>query len=305
MEEKFFKITKEDVKLRLDVFLEKQLPTFTRSHLKNQIVNGEVLVNGKQVKAGYNLKPDDEVKLTINPPKEVNLTPQKLDIDIVYEDKDLVVVNKQQGLVVHPAVGNYDNTLVNALLYEVKNLSGINGVARPGIVHRLDKDTSGLILIAKNDVSHVSLSRQIQSKECKRFYIALLEGNLKDDSGVVKTYIARDKKNRLKMAVNINNAGKYAETHYRVLKRFIGYCLVEFELKTGRTHQIRVHANYLGHSVVGDKLYNSKTDKFKLKGQLLHAYKIIFSHPISNKLLEFSTALPEYFDNVINLLTEM
>jgi 23S rRNA pseudouridine1911/1915/1917 synthase len=233
MEEKVFVVTIDNQKLRLDVYLEKMLPVFSRSHIKNQIEKNEVFVNNKNVKAGYNLKVNDEVKILINPPKTLDLTPEDIKIDIVYEDDDLAVINKPQGMVVHPAVGNYNKTLVNALLYNIKNLSGINGVIRPGIVHRLDKDTSGLLVVAKNDAAHVNLSKQIQNKTCKRFYLALLEGVLKDDSGVITNYISRDLKNRLKMAVNKDNKGKIAQTLWNVVERFANYTLCEFELKTG------------------------------------------------------------------------
>lgn len=302
MEEKIFEINEQTQKQRLDVFLENTLGNFSRSHYKKSIENEEVLVNGKKVKAGYSLKIGDKVSVATLPPKKLNLEAQNIKLDIVYEDQDLAVINKPQGMVVHPAVGNFDGTLVNALLFNIKNLSGINGVIRPGIVHRLDKDTSGLIIIAKNDKAHVSLSKQIQTKECKRFYLALVHGNVKKHNGIIASYISRDKKNRLKMAVNFNNDGKSAETHYKVIKHYEKFTLCEFELKTGRTHQIRVHANYLGHSVVGDKLYGNLTDKFNLKGQLLHAYKISFRQPSTNEVLQFSVGLPEYFLNVTHSL---
>lgn len=300
MEEKVFEINDQLQKQRLDVFLESTLGNFSRSHYKKSIENGEVLVNGKKVKAGHFLKLGDKVTVSVQPPKQLNLAAQDIALDIIYEDNDLAVINKPQGMVVHPAAGNFEGTLVNALLFNIKNLSGINGVVRPGIVHRLDKDTSGLIIVAKNDRAHVSLSRQIQTKECKRFYMALVHGKLKNQSGVVTSYISRDKKNRLKMAVNFNQEGKFAETHYKVVKEFDKFSLCEFELKTGRTHQIRVHATYLGHSVVGDKLYGNVPDKFHLKGQLLHAYKLLFRQPSTNEHLEFRVPLPEYFLNVIN-----
>lgn len=300
MEEKVFEINDQLQKQRLDVFLESTLGNFSRSHYKKSIENGEVLVNDKKVKAGHFLKLGDKVTVSVQPPKQLNLAAQDIALDIIYEDNDLAVINKPQGMVVHPAAGNFEGTLVNALLFNIKNLSGINGVVRPGIVHRLDKDTSGLIIVAKNDRAHVSLSRQIQTKECKRFYMALVHGKLKNQSGVITSYISRDKKNRLKMAVNFSQEGKFAETHYKVVQEFDKFSLCEFELKTGRTHQIRVHATYLGHSVVGDKLYGNVPDKFHLKGQLLHAYKLLFRQPSTNEHLEFSVPLPEYFLNVIN-----
>ena len=203
-------------------------------------------------------------------------------------------------MVVHPANGNWDGTLVNALLYNIKDLSGINGEIRPGIVHRLDKDTSGLLVVAKNDFAHVALSKQIADKTCKRIYLALVIGNMPNDSGVVANYLGRDPKNILRYAV-VDNGGKYAETHYKVLTRYKDYSLVEFELKTGRTHQIRVHCKYLNHPIVGDDLYGGKS-KFKTDGQMLHAYKLSFYHPRTNKYMEFEAQLPEYFQKILSNL---
>lgn len=302
MEYKFI-VDKENEKQRLDIFLEKQLE-FSRSHIKKHIDEKLVFVNGKNVKAGYGLKLNDQIVVNIKKTKTLDLTPQNLQLDIVYEDKDYAVINKPQNMVVHPAVGNYDKTLVNGLLYEIKDLSSINGTIRPGIVHRLDKDTSGLIVIAKNDFAHLNLSKQIQEKTCKRYYLALLEGELKTESGEIKNYLIRDPKNRLKIKVNNVEVGKFAHSIYKVVKRYKGYTLVEFELKTGRTHQIRVHANYIGHSVVGDKLYNSKKDKFNLQGQLLHAYKLEFYKPSNNEFVSYQIDLPDYFKKVLNSLTE-
>lgn len=297
-------VEQADSKTRLDTYIEKTHKEYTRSHYKKLIEDGQVKVNGKVVtKAGYSLSVNDNVNVNILPPKEISLKPAQMNLDIVYQDQDLAVINKPQGLVVHPAAGNYDNTLVNGLLYTIDNLSGINGEIRPGIVHRIDKDTSGLLLVAKNDKAHVELSKQIQNKTCKRHYMALLQGVLKKDSGVITTNIARDKKNRLKMAVCAENEGKYAETHFNVITRFNNYTLVEFELKTGRTHQIRVHANYINHPVVGDALYNPTKNKFNLNGQLLHAYKLSFVHPTSGKETVFEIKLPTYFEQVLRELS--
>ncbi len=294
-------IVKEEFnKMRLDSFLFKMDSSFTRSHYKNLITNGHVLVNNKKVKAGYELKTNDIVLIEKLPPKPLETKAENIPLNIVYEDDDLVVVNKEKGMVVHPANGNWEGTLVNALLYNVKNLSGINGVIRPGIVHRLDKDTSGLLVVAKNDFAHVELSKQIANKTCKRIYLALLIGNLKEDKGEIITNIARDPKNRLRFTV-VENGGKIAETHYKVIKRFKDYCLVEFELKTGRTHQIRVHSKYLNHPIVGDDLYGGKS-KFKTNGQMLHAYKLEFVHPRTHKLMQFECDLPEYFQKILQNL---
>ena len=295
-----YKVSEKDVKTRLDSFLYELDNSFTRSHYKNLIEEGHVLVNGKKVKAGYALKLNDVVSVEMIPARPIETLPQNIPLDIVYEDEDLAVINKPKGMVVHPANGNWDGTLVNALLYNIKDLSGINGEIRPGIVHRLDKDTSGLLVVAKNDFAHVALSKQIADKTCKRIYLALVIGNMPNDSGVVANYLGRDPKNRLRYAV-VDNGGKYAETHYKVLTRYKDYSLVEFELKTGRTHQIRVHCKYLNHPIVGDDLYGGKS-KFKTDGQMLHAYKLSFYHPRTNKYMEFEAQLPEYFQKILSNL---
>lgn len=294
-------VSSDFVGKRLDGFLLEQNSEFTRSHYKNLIVTGKVKVNGSAVKAGYNLKLGDQVTIEDFAPVPLKAEAEKIDLNIVYEDDDLVVVNKPKGMVVHPACGNWSGTLVNALLYNVKNLSGINGVIRPGIVHRLDKDTSGLLVVAKNDFAHVELSKQIANKTCKRIYLALLNGNLKNDSGVVINYLTRDPKNRLRYVTSETN-GKLAETHYTVMERFKDFCLVKFELKTGRTHQIRVHSKFLNHPIVGDELYGSPKSKFKVEGQLLHAYNLEFVHPRTNKVLSFLAPLPADFERVLNSL---
>lgn len=293
-------VKEEQNKTRLDAFLYEQDSSFTRSHYKNLIVDGKVLVNDKGVKAGYALKTGDVVKVEMLPPVPLETLPENIPLDIVYEDEYLAVINKPKGMVVHPANGNWEGTLVNALLYNIKDLSGINGVIRPGIVHRLDKDTSGLLVVAKNDFAHVELSKQLADKTCKRVYLALLHGNLKEDSGIIKNNLGRDSKNRLRFAV-VENGGKYAETHYKVLNRYREYCLVQFELKTGRTHQIRVHSKYLNHPIVGDDLYGGKS-KFKTDGQMLHAFKLCFVHPKTGKTMEFETELPDYFDKILQKL---
>lgn len=295
-----YKVGEKDVKNRLDSFLYELDNSFTRSHYKNLIEGGHVLVNSKKVKAGYALKLNDVVSVEMIPARPIETLPQNIPLDIVYEDEDLAVINKPKGMVVHPANGNWDGTLVNALLYNIKDLSGINGEIRPGIVHRLDKDTSGLLVVAKNDFAHVALSKQIADKTCKRIYLALVIGNMPNDSGVVANYLGRDPKNRLRYAV-VDNGGKYAETHYKVLTRYKDYSLVEFELKTGRTHQIRVHCKYLNHPIVGDDLYGGKS-KFKTDGQMLHAYKLSFYHPRTNKYMEFEAQLPEYFQKILSNL---
>lgn len=295
-----FKAESIDKDKRLDIFLLEKLKEFSRSHIKNLIDGGKVLLNGKKVKAGEKLSKDDLIEIEEIKPIEVQTKPEDIPIEIVYEDEDLAVVNKPQGMVVHAGAGNINGTLVNALLFKLKNLSGINGKLRPGIVHRLDKNTSGLLLIAKNDFAHNSLAKQISEKTCKRNYIALLQGNLNQDSGTIITNIARDKKHRTLMSVCPENEGKIAITDYKVLKHYNGYTLVEFSLKTGRTHQIRVHASRVLHRpIVGDKEYNPST---KIDGQLLHAYKIEFSQPRTNKRIEISISLPKYFEDILKKL---
>lgn len=295
------KVKDTDVQKRLDIYVS-ELLSCTRSNAKLHIDAGDVLLNGKIVKAGAIIKLNDEISIEIPEPKPNDVVPEDIDIDIVYQDKDLAVINKPQGMVVHPACGNQNGTLVNALLFKLDNLSGINGVIRPGIVHRLDKDTSGLLLIAKNDASHVDLAKQIEKKICKRKYLAVVCGNIKNDEGHIETYIGRDKKDRKKMAVQTDNSGKLAITNYKVLERFGRYTLVEFELKTGRTHQIRVHAKYIGNPVVGDETYGNKSKEFNLNGQLLHAYEITFIHPTTKEIMTFNAPLPKYFENVLNKL---
>ena len=285
---------------RLDVFLSGN-SGLTRNHIQKLIATGCVTVDGRVTnKASTSLKADSLVEAVLPEEIPLDIAPQDIPLDIVYEDGDLAVVNKPQGMTVHPANGVYEGTLVNALLYHVKDLSGINGVLRPGIVHRLDKDTSGLLVIAKNDVAHVELQRQIQQKECRRIYVALLEGTLKSDSGFVDQPIGRSKTDRKKM--DVVEGGRNALTYYTVLERFNGYTFVRFELKTGRTHQIRVHAKFLGHPVVGDKTYGYAKCKFNLDGQLLHAEKLIFTHPTTGQVLSFSAPIPSYFEKVLATL---
>ena len=288
-------VDEKSVGKRLDLFLSEMFSEFTRSHIKNLIEKGLVLVNGKVQKAGSLLKKDMLVSIEVQKPEKVSTEAEDIDFEIIYQDKDLAVINKPQVLVVHPCSSTKSGTLVNGLLYRIKDLSGINGELRPGIVHRLDKDTSGLLLIAKNDFAHVNLAEQIKNKSCHRNYLALLEGNLKNEEGKIETYIKRDPKDRKKMSVQSD--GRVAITDYKVLKRFDKTCLVEFSLQTGRTHQIRVHAKHLNHPVVGDKLYGKEVKG--LVGQLLHAYKIEFTHPRTGKIMKFEAKIPDYFENYL------
>ncbi|MBQ8908766.1 MAG: RluA family pseudouridine synthase [Clostridia bacterium] len=290
----FFIIDKENV--RLDNLVAEKLSQFTRSHIKQMIDDGKVTLNGKVVKAGAKGKIGDRVEYEIEEVKPLDAKAENVDFDIVYEDGDLLVINKPQGLVVHPCSSTKDGTLVNGLLYRVKDLSGINGVLRPGIVHRLDKNTSGLMIVAKNDAAHVSLAKQIKDKTCKRKYLALVNGHLKNDEGRIETYIERDKKDRKKMSVS--DKGKFAITNYKVLERYEKFDLVEFALQTGRTHQIRVHCKALGHTIVGDDVYG-KSEK-GLNGQLLHSYSLEFTHPRTNKNMQFEIGLPKHFQDYLS-----
>ena len=274
----------------------------TRSYVKKLFDSGHVLVDGKAAKAAQTVRVGQTVEITFPEAVQYAVRPEDIPVDVIYEDGDLAVVNKPQGMTVHIGNGNVDGTLVNALLFRLDSLSGINGVIRPGIVHRIDKDTSGLLVVAKNDKAHLSLSKQIEEKTCKRTYLALLEGNLKTDSGTVTTYIGRSPQDRVKMAVVSPDKGKLAVTQYSVEKRFEGYTLCRFDLQTGRTHQIRVHAKHLGHPVVGDKVYGIKKQKFKLNGQLLHAFRLTFVHPSTLQTMTFEAPLPDYFKEILDKL---
>lgn len=277
---------------RLDKTLKLIFEDKSRSYLTKCIEEGLVLVNGKQEKASYSVKTGDEICLEEKEEKNLDITPADLNLDIVYEDEDVAVVNKPKGLVVHPACGNHENTLVHGLLYELEDLSSINGTIRPGIVHRIDKDTTGLLMIAKNDKASLALTEQLKNHTCKRKYIALVYGTIIENKGKINAPIGRDKDDRKKMAVTAS--GKNAVTHFTVLKRFEGFTLVECQLETGRTHQIRVHFQYIGHPLVGDVTYGRR----KIigdQGQFLHAKIIGFHHPTTGEWMEFEAPLPEYF----------
>lgn len=297
---KKIKVTQENSGKRLDRFLCELFTDFSRSHIQNLIEKGQATCNGAVVKTGYKIKDGDEIEIEILPPEPLQAQPQQIDFDIVYQDDDLIVVNKPQGLVVHPCQSKKDGTLVNGLLAKISNLSGINGILRPGIVHRLDKDTAGLMLVAKNDFAHNALAQMIKDKEVKRKYLALLDGVVWDDSGKIQTFLARDKKDRKKYAVS--QQGKEAISLFEVKHRYQTATLVEFCLITGRTHQIRVHSAYIGHPVVGDKVYG-KADK-NLNGQLLFSYSLEFKHPKTGKVLKFELPLPDYFENYIKKLKD-
>lgn len=288
---------------RLDKYLSDKLEDMTRSYLKKLISDDKaVLVNGNPAKPNYKLKPGDIIELPVPEPLELEIKAENISLDIVYEDNDMLVVNKPQGMVVHPAAGNYTGTLVNALLYHCgDSLSGINGEKRPGIVHRIDKDTSGLLLVAKNDNAHQKLSSQIKEHSLTRAYKALVHGNIKQDSGRIDAPIGRHPSDRKKMTITDKNS-REAVTNFRVLERYGRYTFVECILETGRTHQIRVHMSKNGHPIVGDKTYGVKKEEFNLTGQLLHAYKVGFIHPVSGEYMEFVSELPDYYMNVLDRL---
>ena len=301
MEQYLFEI-QEEQQMRLDKYLSEQFPEQTRSYLQKLIKEGQVRVNGKSVKSGYQLSIGDEVSVSIPEPKELDVEPQKMDLDIIYEDEDVILVNKPKGMVVHPAPGHTSDTLVNGLLYHCKDhLSGINGVARPGIVHRIDRDTTGILIVCKNDMSHNSIAAQLKEHSINRRYRALVHGNIKEDQGTVEGPIGRHPVDRKKMAINERN-GKPAVTHYTVLERFGNYTLIECKLETGRTHQIRVHMTSIGHPLVGDEVYGPAKSPFKLQGQCLHAMVLGFVHPRTGEYMEFWAELPVYFEELLRKL---
>jgi len=289
--------------VRVDVFVSDAEESLTRSAAQNLLKEGLVSVNGTPVGKSYKVKVGDTVSWTVPDPEPLEAVPQDIPLDIVYEDDDLLVVNKPRGMVVHPAPGNPDGTLVNALLYHCQgNLSGINGVIRPGIVHRIDKDTSGLLIVAKNDLAHQNLAAQIQDHSFTREYRAVVHGNLKEESGTVDAPIGRSSNDRKKMAVTDKNS-RNAVTHWEVLDRYPGYTYLKLRLETGRTHQIRVHMAYIGHPVAGDPVYGPKNTPKELHGQCLHAGLIGFQHPRTGEYLEFQAELPEYFQTFLRKLS--
>lgn len=285
---------------RLDKFIADN-SDISRSYAAKLCEDGLVTVNEKQVEKKYKITGNEEITINLPPPEELAAKPENIPLNIVYEDNDVIVINKPQGMCVHPAPGNENGTMVNGLMYHCgDSLSAINGVIRPGIVHRIDKDTSGLIICAKNNESHLKLSDQLKERKAMRKYIALVNGNIKEDTGIINKPIGRNPSDRKKMAVVIG--GREAITHFRVLERFGQYTLVECVLETGRTHQIRVHMASIGHSIVGDPLYGLKKEKFSLNGQLLHAKTIGFIHPKTGQMMEFTSEIPEYFENILEKL---
>lgn len=294
---KEFIIHENLVNCRLDVFISNSLEGKSRSYIQKLIQEGHVKVNGKDKKSNYKLKLHDSVIVNNIENESQKINPENIDLDILYEDKDIIVINKPQGMVVHPATSNYSGTLVNGLLYHCDTLSTLNDDTRPGIVHRIDKDTSGVLVVAKNNKAHEVLAEQLKEHSMKREYIALVEGILKEDNGFIDKSLGRNPKDRIKMAVV--QEGKNAITHYKVLKRFKKNTLVKCILETGRTHQIRVHMSYIGHPLVGDPMYGFKKQRFKLKGQMLHAKKLGFIHPTTQEYIEFQSDLPKYYKEVL------
>ncbi|HBV68880.1 MAG TPA: RNA pseudouridine synthase [Clostridiales bacterium] len=286
---------------RIDVYISSQQGDISRNSVQKLIADGSIRVNDKNVKANYKVKLNDCIRIVLPEPEVLDIAAEDIPIEIVYEDDDLAVINKPQGMVVHPAPGHYSGTLVNGLMYHLKNLSSINGILRPGIVHRLDMNTSGLMLVAKNDKSHNFLAKCLKEHSINRIYFALVEGNITNDSGVIDAPLGRSEKDRKKRTVTYKNS-KNAVTNYWVEKRYGKYTLIKLKLETGRTHQIRVHMKHIGHPVVGDDVYGSKTNKFLLNGQLLHSKSIGFVHPSTGEYMEFESELPDYFQKVLKII---
>lgn len=300
MDFKNYIIEEENVGKRLDLFVSENEVDMSRSFVQGIIEKQQVKVNGQIKKSNYKLRVGDQVQVELAEPVELQVEAEDIPLDIIYEDSDVIVINKPQDMVVHPAPGNYTGTLVNGLLYHCKDLSGINGVIRPGIVHRIDKDTSGVLVVAKNDKSHNSLAMQLKDHSMKRTYYAIVEGIVKEEEGTVRNNIGRHPVERIKMAVVKD--GKEAITNYKVLERFKSNTLVECRLETGRTHQIRVHMAHLHHPLIGDQVYGYKKQKFKLQGQALHAKNLGFIHPTTGEYMEFDSQLPEYFQDILDKL---
>ncbi len=300
MDFKNYTIEEENVGKRLDLFISENDVDMSRSFVQGIIEKQQVKVNGQIRKSNYKLKVGDRVQVELAEPVELQVEAEDIPLDIIYEDSDVIVINKPQDMVVHPAPGNYTGTLVNGLLHHCKDLSGINGVIRPGIVHRIDKDTSGVLVVAKNDKSHNSLAMQLKDHSMKRAYYAIVEGIVKEEEGTVRTNIGRHPIERIKMAVVKD--GKEAITNYKVLERFKSNTLVECRLETGRTHQIRVHMAHLHHPLIGDQVYGYKKQKFKLQGQALHAKNLGFIHPTTGEYMEFDSQLPKYFQDILDKL---
>ena len=297
-------IVKENEQKRLDAYISEKLPELSRTMVKKLLDDGKILVNDKAPKASYKPVKNDKIEIEIEEPKEIELKAQEIPIQIIYEDNDIIVVNKPKGLVVHPANGNPDGTLVNAIMAICKDsLSGIGGEIRPGIVHRLDKDTSGLLIVAKNDKAHINMSEQIKDRKVKKTYIALVRGTVPENEATINMPIARSKKDRKKM--DVDKDGKEAITHFKVLGRYKNkYTLLQINLETGRTHQIRVHLSHIGYPIIGDEVYSNGKNEWNVSGQCLHAWKLEFIHPVTGKKISLEAEIPEYLKNIIKELEE-
>lgn len=300
---KEIKLISEEIDIRVDTYISSKLEELSRSAVQKLIEDKNVTVNNKIINKNYKVKLNDEIKILVPDPQTLDVKAEDIALEVVYEDEDVAVINKAQGMVVHPAAGHYTGTLVNALMHKLDDLSSINGVLRPGIVHRLDKNTSGLLIIAKNDFAHNFLSECLKEHSINRIYYALVEGVVKNDKGLIDAPLGRSEKDRKKRCITNKNS-KQAITNYEVVKRYKGYTLVKLKLETGRTHQIRVHMKYIGHPVVGDDVYGKEDKKFGLKGQLLHSKSIGFIHPTSKEYIELDSELPKYFIDVLEKLDE-
>ena len=298
MSNKIEKLVVDEENIRLDSYIAKKYNKLSRTMIQKLIEEGNILVNGNKKKLSYKVSLDDEITINVPEAEETDIKPENIPLDIIYEDDDIIVINKPKGLVVHPANGNPDGTLVNAIMAICKeSLSGIGGKIRPGIVHRLDKDTSGILIVAKNDKAHINLSNQIKNREMKKIYIALVRGVVNENEATIDMPIGRSTKDRKKMAVRKD--GKEAITHFKVLKRFPKYTLLEVKIDTGRTHQIRVHMAEIGHPVVGDVVYSNGKNDFGVVGQMLHAKSLDFKHPITGKQMHLEAELPKYFKDIL------
>jgi 23S rRNA pseudouridine1911/1915/1917 synthase len=297
-----FLVEQQDIDTRVDVYLSEELEECSRSYVQKLIEDNKIIVNGKNIKSNYKLKINDIIDVEVPDPNVIEITPENIPLNILYEDKDVIVINKPQNMVVHPAPGHYSGTLVNALLYHCgQELSGINGVMRPGIVHRIDKDTSGVLMIAKSNLAHMRLSLQLKDHSITRKYNAIVYNSPKEDHGTIDAPIGRHAKERKKMAITDKNS-RHAITHYKVMERLGKYTLIEAQLETGRTHQIRVHMASIGHPLLGDEVYGPKNQPFKLEGQALHARVLGFIHPRTNEYMEFKAELPDYFEKLLDKL---
>ena len=295
-------VLEEDLNIRIDKFLSSKLTDFSRSYLQDLIKEGYVFVNEEHIKPSYKLEENDKVIVYLKPIENLEVKPENIPLDIIYQDSSIAIINKPVGMVVHPSAGHHSGTLVNAILYHIKDLSGINGVYRPGIVHRIDMDTSGLIAIAKNDEAHKALAEQLKDHSMARTYVCLVKGILESKRGIIKTLIGRDKKNRLKQAV-VNEGGKEAITEFEVLETYNDrFSLVKCQLQTGRTHQIRVHMNFIKHPIVNDPLYGENHKISYESSQLLHAYELTLTHPVTKEQMTFNAPIPNHFIEAINTI---